>query len=52
MEERDNQAHSSLSEPNRGMANAHRMIKASPFTNMELFPGLASVLTSWFVSAG
>lgn len=36
----------------QSMANVHRMIKASPFSNMELFAGLASVLTSWSVSAG
>lgn len=51
MEQRDNQAYSLPSEPDRAIANAHRRIKASPFSYMELFPGLASILASWSVSA-
>lgn len=51
MERRDSQAFRLSSERDRAMANAHRRIKASPFSNMGLFQGLASILTAWSVSA-
>lgn len=51
MEQRENQAHGLSSEPVGTMANPNRRIKASSLRNMELFPGLTSILASWSVSA-